>query len=237
MLYARGIRGLIIIPRLGAPQPRLYLDWRHFAGVEIGRTLWHPRNLHRVESGGYQKVLEALHLLKKVGYRRIGMAVEPNQNKNGHGVFYAAYLLAQLRLPLKQRIPIFDPNGPWTEKTFGKWFNTHKPDVLFLHRMNTLSGWLANLGLRVPEDISIFCTNVQDQHWSGLARNYAGMGSSAVEMVSLLLESRSFGLPGDPRTLQLDEIWRPGSTLSRPIDSFITNEHISKRATLAPSSN
>jgi LacI family transcriptional regulator len=222
VLRARGIRGLILLSRLGSPHPRLNLEWEHFAAVEIGRTLWHPRGLHRVESGGYQKVLEALHLLKKVGYRRIGMAVEPNQNKNQHGIFYAAFLLSQLRQPARQRIPIYDPNGPWTEKTFRQWFLHNKPDVLFLHRMKTVSGWLAKMGLRIPQDISIFCTNVQDDVWSGLSRNYAGLGSSAVEMVSLLLESGSLGIPPHSRSLQLDEIWRPGTTLSRPIAKHIS---------------
>lgn len=223
ILQARGIRGLIIVARLGEARPRLRLDWRHFAAIEIGRTLWHPRNLHHVESAAYLKILDALHLLKKVGYQRIGMAVEPTHNSHQNGVFYAAYLLNQNRLH-KAKLPILGLDLPFDEDSFRQWMADYRPDVLIIHRVKLFSGWLKNLGLRVPEDISLFCINIQSGNWSGLRRDYAGMGRSAVEMVSLLLQKGELGLQGNPRCLQVDEMWQAGNTLTRPIDAFISRE-------------
>lgn len=224
VLRARGIRGLIIIPRLGNPQPRLHFDWPHFAAVEIGRTVWQPRNLHHVETGNFAKVISALHLLKKAGYRRIGMAVEPMQNHHESGTYYAAFLLSQVRQPAKQRIPILAPTGPWNEKSFCTWITRHKPDVLYVHATVAplIVSWLKTLRMRVPQDISLFCTNVQNKKWTGLRRDYAGMGRSAVEMVSLLLQNDEFGLSSNPRCWQVDEFWCLGSTLSRPINDLIS---------------
>ena len=224
ILQARGIRGLIIIPRLGSPQPRLQFDWQHFATVAIGYTLRQPRNLHRVESADYVDIIEALHLLKKVGYRRIGMAVEPTQNRNQYGCYYAAYLLSQIRQSPRQRLPIFAPTGPWNEKTFRRWMEQFRPDVLVVHQPEVISSWLSGMGLRVPQDVSLFCANAQEDRWSGLRRNYAGIGRAVVEMISLLLVREEYGLPGNPRSLLVSEFWQEGRTLSRSIGRYVTTE-------------
>ena len=225
ILHARGIRGVIIIPRLGTPQPRLHLEWKHFASVEIGRTLWHPRSLHRVETAGYQKVVDSLHLLKKVGYRRIGMVVEPDQNRHQNGVYYAAYLLSQMRQAARQRLPIYAPDGTWDDEAhFRGWMEQNNPDVLFAHLVPNVTQWLTNMGLRVPEDISLFGTNLQVGTISGLRRDALAIARSAVDMLSVLLQNNELGLPSHPRCLQVDELWQAGNTLSRPIGEFITEE-------------
>lgn len=223
VLHARGIRGLIIIPRVKLDQPRLSFNWNHFVSVEIGRTLWFPRNLHRVETADYNKIIEVLHLLKKAGYRRIGMAVEPQQNKHQRGSYYSAYLLSQLKQPVRQRIPIAFANGEWNEKTFRAWMKHYRPDVLIVHDLASIVRWLKNLNLRVPEDVSVFCANVQDDYHSGLRRDYSGMGAQAVEMASIMLESGQLGLRENPRCWQVDEMLQPGQTLSRSIAPYISS--------------
>ena len=224
VLKARGIRGIIIIPRLEHLQPRLHLDWQDLAAVEIGRTLWNPRNLHHVETSDYNKVIEAIHLLKKAGYKRIGMAIEPMQNQHQRGTYYAAYLVSQLRQPEHLRIPVPASTGPWTETTFRDWIKRHQPDVLFIHHAPQICGWLKKLGMKWPEDISLFCVNTRDASMSGMVRDYAGLGRSAVEMLSLLLESGEIGLPSRPRSWLVDESWQAGTTLAHPITKFISDQ-------------
>jgi Transcriptional regulators len=222
ILRTRGIRGLIIAQRLGSPQPRLYFDWQHFTAVELGGTLRYPRTLHRVQSAGYQTFPEAIHLLKRVGYRRIGMAIEPAQNRHQNGVYYAAYLLYQLRRPRRERIPIFAPTGPWNETTFRRWITRYQPDVLLVHRFELIREWLERMGLRVPEDISLFGVNAPHAAASGLRRDVVEIAHSAVDMVSIGLSNGEFGIPRHPRIVLIDELWQAGKSLSRPIDSFIS---------------
>ncbi|MFA6287032.1 MAG: LacI family DNA-binding transcriptional regulator [Opitutaceae bacterium] len=226
VLKARGIRGVIIIPRLEHLQPRLHLDWSDLAAVEIGRTLWNPRNLHHVETSDYNKVIEAIHLLKKAGYKRIGMAVEPMQNQHQRGTYYAAYLMSQLRQPERLRIPVLASTGPWGEATFRKWLKRHNPDVLFIHNgyAPIIHPWLKRLGMSCPDDISLFYVNALDSAMSGMVRDYAGLGRSAVEMLSLLLESGEIGLPARPRSWLVDESWQAGTTLAHPITKFISDQ-------------
>ena len=59
---------------------------------------------------------------------------------------------------------------------------------------------------------------------SGLARDYASLGRSAVEMVSLLLENGELGLVANPRSWLVDEFWQAGSTLARPINHYLSAE-------------
>jgi len=226
ILVARGIRGVIIIPRLGHSHPRLYLDWNHFAAVEIFRTVWMPRNLHHVETADYHKVNEAVHLLKKAGFRRIGMAIEPMQNEHQRGIYYAAYLLSQLRLAPSQRIPILASTGPWGEETFRRWMKKYQPDVLFVHGVldKMLRSWLKNMKLSMPGDVSLFYANAQNNDSSGLRRDYHGIGRSAVEMLSLLLESGELGLASNPRCWQVDEFWQVGKTLRHSIADYIASD-------------
>lgn len=222
ILKTRGIRGMIIIPRLEHLQPRLHFKWSELTAVEIGRMLWHPRNLHHVEPSDYHKIHEALHLLKKVGYRRIGMAIEPMQNHHQRGTYYASYTMSQLRQPESARIPVLGLSGPWGEASFRAWMLKYEPDVLVIHHAPEICGWLRNMKRKWPADISLFCVNAKDPLISGLVRDYPGLGRSAVEMLSLLLESGEFGLPDRPRSWVVDEYWQAGSSLARPIDEFLS---------------
>ncbi len=46
----------------------------------------------------------------------------------------------------------------------------YEPDVLYVHQYPVTFSWIKNLGLRIPEDISVFCENVQEPHLSGMGR-------------------------------------------------------------------
>jgi LacI family transcriptional regulator len=169
-------------------------------------------------------------LLKKAGYKRIGMAVEPEQNHHHRGIFIAAYLMQQSKLPISRRIPPLLSFGPWREATFRRWMERYQPDVLYIHpnpnfgpsKESGNGHWIDNMKLRVPEDISLFSANVQRSDYSGLRRDYVSMGQSAVELVSLLLGNNLLGLAGNPRSWLVDEIWQSGRSLLRPINKFIS---------------
>jgi len=223
-LHHQGVRGLIVFPR--TQRPRLAFSWEKFAGVEIGRTLWYPRELHRIEDGLFANVVEALHLLKKVGFRRIGMAIEP-MNIHYRGIYHAPYLLSQLRQKERQKIPLFTTSEPWNQKAFVRWIERHRPDVIFIHDRETIMTWLTEMGLKVPTDISLFSVNALAKtfnglRFSGLLHDNARFGRNAVEMVSLLLESGELGLQNPLRCWSLEGSWQPGNTLRHSIAPFVS---------------
>ncbi|TSJ78564.1 LacI family DNA-binding transcriptional regulator [Rariglobus hedericola] len=219
MLRARGIRGLVIMPRLLHRMPRMFMPWEHFAAVEIGKTIWTPRNLHRVERPLYYELIEAFHVLKRVGYKRIGLAVEPMEDKNRRGVYTAAYLLWQRRI--RQPLAPFSTEA-WTIEKFRVWFEEQRPDVIVVHDTRSIPVWLKTMGVKVPDEVSVFSSNVGETNISGLRADLPGLGSGAVEMLSLLLDHNELGLSPRPRCWEVEDYWQPGDTLSRPIADYIS---------------
>lgn len=221
MLRARGIRGLVIMPRLLHRMPRMFMPWENFAAVEIGKTIWTPRNLHRVERPLYYELIETFHLLKRVGYKRIGLAVEPMEDKNRRGVYTASYLLWQRRV--RQPLAPFSSEA-WTIENFRAWFAEQRPDVIVVHDTRSVPVWLKSMGVKVPEDVSLFSSNVGETSMSGLRADLESLGSSAVEMLSLLLDRNELGLMPRPRCWEVEDYWQPGETLSRPISDYVSED-------------
>lgn len=216
ILYNRGIRGLVVLPRVEYALPRLYLDWSKFAAVEIGRTLRSPRFLHRIERPIYSELNEAFHFLKRAGFRRIGMAVEPTEDSNRIGIYTAANLLFQERQTPSHRIPPLSSQGPWMERTFRAWFSKYQPDVILIHTADPLR-WLKRMKVKVPEDVSVFCSNVQDSFLSGMRAHLTKLGESSIDMLSLLLDGDELGPSPEPHCWLVSDHWQAGQSLSLPV--------------------
>lgn len=221
ILQARGIRGLIVCSRTHR-QSRIALDWEQFATVEIGRTVWMPHNLHKVERSVFYELIDVFHLLTKAGFRRIGLAVEPGEEKQRRGIYSAAFLMAQQSLPAEQRIPPLSTAGPWNIETFREWLNQHSPDVLIIYEPWGIPSWLEKLGWKIPGDISVCSTNAGNSPFSGMRSDPEALGESCVEMLSLLLERNEVGLHSQPRSWLVKDHWQAGRTLLHPIASWGT---------------
>ncbi|XHR26797.1 MAG: LacI family DNA-binding transcriptional regulator [Chthoniobacteraceae bacterium] len=217
VLVARGIRGVIICTRIKHRQSRLVLDWPKFAAVEIGRSVWSPDNLHKVERSVFYELADAMHLLKKAGYRRIGLAIEPWEEVMRRGIYSAAFLMGQQRFLPAQRIPPLSAEAAWSIQTFREWMFKHRPEVLIVYEPKIILHWLHELGLKVPEDISVFSTNVGESSFSGLRSDIDSLGASCVEMLSLLLERDELGLTPHFRNWLVKDFWQSGETLRHPI--------------------
>jgi LacI family transcriptional regulator len=221
MLQYRGIRGLIIMPRLRWKIARLFLDWKNFAAVEIGRSLSLPSNLHKVDRPVYYELLEALHLLKKAGYKRIGMAIHPGENQYRKQVYTAAYMAAHVTWrglrKGKRKTTAEGMLWQWQETEFRQWYREYRPDVIIVQQLYEMWDWLARLDLKVPQDISIFKMNTRDADFSGFRGDAQGLVEACVDMLSLLLEQNRLGLPERPRVWLVRDLLVPGKSLQLPL--------------------
>jgi LacI family transcriptional regulator len=95
VLYARGIRGVIVGP-LRSPHAHLNLKWNNFSAAAIGYSLLRPP-LDRVTNDQYDSTLGALRELRRLGYRRIGLALEGPTAARVHYRWLSAFLLHQWR--------------------------------------------------------------------------------------------------------------------------------------------
>jgi LacI family transcriptional regulator len=77
VLYARGIRGIVVSP-MSSSHAHLNLDWGKFSAAAIGYSLLKPV-LSRSTNDQYGTMLLALRELRRLGYGRIALALpQPN---------------------------------------------------------------------------------------------------------------------------------------------------------------
>ncbi len=222
ILYSRGISGILI-----APQHRTFahlnLDWDKFCAVTFGYSLTRPR-LHMTTSNQYRSMGMVMRKLRSLGYRRIGLMLLSIHDKRVIHNLYAAYLMEQLRMPAKLKIPAFfvpeSSHNIEAEKL--KWFRAHRPEVIITSNGSGLDEILRSEGLRCPEDIGLVSlgtsdrrANETDQIFSGADENTEATGVAAMDLLVTLMHRNERGVPATPRTVLIDSKWVPGTTVRR----------------------
>ncbi len=211
ILYQRGIEGAIVTP----PARHLRLNWNHLAGVALGGALLAPR-LHRVGSDDNFNLLLVLKMLKRSGYRRIGICLMTFADRVSHHIFRAVandYLAQTCR---EDRIPslFYAHEDAEAQKKLALWLRRNRPEVIVCSS-NKFISWIQGIGLRVPEDIGLVHLAIDDDvpDWAGIHSNRHSMGVAAAEQVAYLIQNRQFGVPRTPFALGIRGHWQHGSTL------------------------
>lgn len=211
---AREIHGVVVGPLLGH-QRTFALDWSRYAAATLGYSLQKP-DLHRATNHHYQSMLLALRMLAERGRRRIGLAVQAEQDERVNHAWLAGLLVFQQTLPPADRIPPLFCDLPWRD-CLGPWLREHRPDaVLGLH-------WgmvedLQALGYRVPDDVAFALLD-----WTPLAKHCAGIdqnsdlvGAAAVDLVVGQLQRNERGVPKHTKVVMIQGEWVDGETAPPP---------------------
>lgn len=218
MLFQRGIEGVIVT----YPAGHLRLDWSRFASVAIGGGLLAPR-LHRVMADQYFNLLLALKMLKRHGYRRVGVCLEQQVDRYSAHSLRAAALYAHLVTPKMHQIPplFYDhrSEGTWpaARKTITDWISTHKPEVV-VGQSSRLVESVEAAGFRVPQDVGVVHLATDDDvaDWAGVSSNRRVIGATAVELTVSLIRNRQFGVPAIAPDTIIPGVWHSGRTLLIP---------------------
>ena len=209
ILYARGIRGVIIAPLLRA-RGHLSLDWKHFAAATISTTVYKP-DIHRCSHLHYNGMVTALRSLKHRGYRRIGLAALSAHDKRVNHGWQAAFLFQNHNTPASRRIPPYLA-ADWKKDGFRKWLEKYSPDVVLSNAENPYF-LLRDLGYRIPQDIAYANLDVQPgTPYSGIDQLASEVGAGAVDLVAIQLQNNELGLPRHPRAVHIQGQWVDGET-------------------------
>lgn len=217
ILYARGIRGVLI-----APLPRVLghvtLDWRYFAAAALSLTILKP-DLHRASHDYHAGMQLALHSLKKLGYRRPGfanMSVFDKRTKHGWLSGFLTYqhqLAHQFQIP-PLLVPGIRHHDEWDRDRYARWLEKWKPDAVVCNTEQPLH-LARELGYRVPGDLgfaSLHKLRIEDP-WAGVDRQSEEIGAAGVDLVVGQLQNNEFGLPACPKTVMINSIWQDGPTV------------------------
>ena len=209
------IRGVIIAP-FPAAQGHLHLDWQQLAAVAIDFSIPRPV-LHRVTTNHLDAMRLAMHKLRRLGYRRPGLAMHAAQDLRVGHHWSAAFLWEQQKAARSHRIPPFlMAEKDWTEGKFADWFRTNQPDVV-LGDDPTIIAWLEALGRHVPDDTGFVHLWIQDPspHHTGIYHNPSALGAAAVDMLAALIQRNEHNIPSLPHTVLLEASWVQGKS-TRP---------------------
>lgn len=205
MLKARGIPG-ILLPEL---EERKLLDypWNDFSVVSINpadpytdtvTSNPHPKpRFNRVTADRYHNMLDLIHFLHDLGYRRMGLLSNHWSEDWQSGMARAACLLVSGDLtepvPVMYQPPEEEDPEPFY-KEFSEWIDKYKVDVVIAGHAGA-KDWLEAIGLSVPGDIGLVHQNLGKDvpGWSGVDVNMERIGELAIEILSASVQRNECG--------------------------------------------
>jgi DNA-binding LacI/PurR family transcriptional regulator len=213
ILYSRNVNGLLIAP-LPVALGHMRLEWEKFSAMALGYSLAWPR-LHRAVNHQFRSIRLALRRLRKMGYGRVGLALQSSLDERVEHHYTGGFLADQLRTPARQRIPLHVvPPRDWNQKSFTKWFTRHKPEVVVSHHEEVLD-WLAHLKVQVPEEAGYIHLNCPDAsgRLAGIYQNGPEVGAAAADSLVAMIQRNERGIPELAQTILVEGTWIDGKTL------------------------
>lgn len=209
VLDARNIQGVILAPlRKAGALPHLHCA--KWSAVALGNSILSPR-FHRVTHHQFHGINLVLQNLARLGYRRIGLAIEEDVDEKVDRCWTSCFTGYQLRIPPKDRVPVL--LSPLKPAAISAWLRKHRPQVVLGH--DGLYSCLRQLGLRVPQDVAFAWLSVPSEGGSfpsGLNQNWKLVGAAAVDSVVAQLYRNERGIPETPKTIMLEGTWVAGQS-------------------------
>jgi LacI family transcriptional regulator len=215
ILIARGIRGLIVAAlQTNGMLPTAYGDlWSEFSCVVIGLRPQKPA-LHFATNDQFSTAARAAHELRRLGYRRLGLALNPKLDEWLEHRFSAGFFAGADHLNTP-RLPAF-PFQKSELSTFQRWYRKNRPDVIVtLH--GEIKEWLERMRINVPREVGLAHLDRESgmTEWAGMDQNSFCVGAAATDMVIGQLHRNDQGLPDFPKAVLTQSKWVAGATVRR----------------------
>ncbi len=215
---ARNIRGIMIVGLMQQNRlpSRLAPLWEEFPAVVTGVRTRDPA-LSFACSDQHAVALEAFEKAVAMGYQRPALVLDGVIDELIEGRFTAGFLTGQSRLvPIDQRTqPFYEVQQARNDlRVFSAWLEKNRPDVLFT-LYHEVERWLAELGVRVPQDIGLIQYEWRSQHpeWAGMDQRNDLVGEAAMDMLISMVQRNERGVPEHPRATMIGAAWVDGTTV------------------------
>ncbi len=238
ILRARNIQGVLLPPQQ-RNRAHLNLAWQNFSTVAFGFSLVRPR-FHVVTNAQFRSGMIAMRALRARGYRRIGYVVMRAFEQRTDHNFTGAFMVEQLRMKEKDRIPaLFLPNPssrPWEDwgvmehipasfpatpalaeakSALKKWFQLHQPEVI-LASGTDVPLLMRGIGYIEGKDYRLaLCNAFPGSQMAGVCQNEILVGKAAVDTLVSLINRNERGVPSTPLYTFVEGYWLDGPRLPR----------------------
>ncbi len=215
ILYQRGIDAAIVT----YPARHVRLKWDHMACVALGGALLAPR-LHRVMGDFNFNLTLALKVLRRYGYRRIGISQSEGVDQFTQRIYRSiAYHLLATSESSDQIPPLFyiGISEDEAKNKLAPWVRRYRPEVI-VSSDGRMVDWIRELGLRVPKDIGVIHLSLDEDvlDWAGIHSNKREIGAAAAEWVISMAQNHRYGVPKTGLITLVRGSWQTGRTLQTP---------------------
>lgn len=212
ILEARGIRGVLLLP-LPPGRTEVDLRWDSFSAVSTC-YLSYGIGLNQVSTNRQHYIEMALDRVKRLGYRRIGLAIDEDMDERSHHQTLAQFLWDQSRQPRANRVrPLCAP--ALDRATVAGWMRAERPDVVISPR-NHVHGLMTELGCRIPGEIgfvSLAASAGDVPGVTGVDERPGRVGVAAVDFLVAQVERGEFGIPKIRQLVLVEGAWIHGRTV------------------------
>ena len=210
-LKTHAIHGFII----GAFEPDrsgLKLKWDDFCIVQIDSRHFQP-SFNFVSHDQMHAVRLAFQNLRRLGYRRVGLAVGAIDEIVTANLPGCGYLLETSSVRVDDRVKplLFPPDVSMSAaaKIAADWIKKEAVDAVICNW--TYIPRLLRMG-RVPSHVACACMCLQEgiPNVAGVVSNTELVGSQLTSMLAALLQSESYGIPSIPTSTYVEGFWHDG---------------------------
>jgi DNA-binding LacI/PurR family transcriptional regulator len=218
ILAARGIQGILLCPQ---PRPETNLEflWKDFAAVTFGYSLATPR-LHTVGATQYRAMRLTVRQIRRLGYRRIGLALDGDHDLRTDHNYLAGYLVEEHLAGARRSATIPILSSPYPDHgAVVRWLKAHRPDAIVTGNYH-FHDLLRSFGTRVPEEIGVACPLLPsaDTELAGVVENSQEIGTVAVNFLIGMIHRQERGVPDNPQRIHVEGRWLEGKTLQQQDD-------------------
>jgi DNA-binding LacI/PurR family transcriptional regulator len=210
---ARGIRGVIFGPVTRIAHSHLSMNIGGLCAVTLGNALWKPR-LHRSKFDHYHGMLVALHEVKKLGYRRPGLVLDPLLARRSDRRYAGAFgQLTNLSPADTAKAVLESPPSGDLQGALAKWLTAYRPDVILSGHAGSQAA-LENLGVAIPRDLGFVTLDWQpfQPETTGVDQLYEEIAANGVRLIVHQLQHNEAGVPTHPILMSTEGAWRQGTT-------------------------
>lgn len=212
ILRTRGIEGVLLTPLLQGGGYAA-LDFSNLAVVAIGYSVLKPK-VNRVSANHFHATSLALSKIQQHGYAKPGLYIRDDVDTiYGHQIV-AAFRYHEFRFTKGQRLWPSLISRSMNEREFISWVNSSQPDVVLGPGAEPLT-WLKKAGWSVPGRVGYVNLSWMESEpeCAGIALNYEGVASSAVDLLVTHINHRQKGIPASPFSVQIEGNWVEGLSI------------------------
>jgi DNA-binding LacI/PurR family transcriptional regulator len=212
MLRGQGVQGVMLLPQSPPTDLGALLDWSKFSVAAASLSVLGPE-VNRVAPHHFDNTVRLCREVAKLGYRRIGLVIDAEQDVRAKRGFSAA-LLSFGRDEAAEAVAPLVWEGELA-RALVPWFERERPDAVVTTSEVRVRECARILKLKIPGRIGFASTSVAarkagEAEIAGIDEMPEEIGAIAVDLLASMIERRVRGLPVSAAATLLAGRWCAG---------------------------